>query len=254
MNLIYITGISSLIIQIITGVFDFYVLNLNTPINLTLLRELLLVEFIVQIIEGAFYIWMIMNFSTIRNITPKRYFDWMITTPSMLLTYSLFLLYLKDTSNIDSSQIKCDNQEDNIEHKNVACKGMIEVIRDNWRILLPILLLNWLMLLFGYLGEMNVIPIITANILGFIPFLIYFGIIYYNFAKDFELGRITFAVFFGLWALYGVAAFFSYNIKNITFNILDLFAKNFFGLFLAGLIVYKMKKTKKEKKETEKHT
>jgi hypothetical protein len=240
MNLIYITGIGSLIIQIITAILDFYVLNLNTPINLTLLKELLLVEFVVQIIEGAFYIWMIMNFSSIRNITPKRYFDWMITTPSMLLTYSLFLLYLKETSNIDSSKIKCDENEN--QNQNVACKGMKEVIIDNWWILLPILLLNWIMLLFGFLGEMNIIPIVIANILGFIPFFIYFGLIYYNFAKDFTLGKITFAVFFSLWGLYGVAAFLSYNTKNIIFNILDLFAKNFFGIFLAFLIVYKMKK------------
>ena len=42
MNLIYITGIGSLIIQIITAILDFYVLNLNIPINLTLLKELLL--------------------------------------------------------------------------------------------------------------------------------------------------------------------------------------------------------------------
>ncbi len=242
MNLIYITGIGSLIIQIITAILDFYVLNLNTPINLTLLKELLLVEFVVQIIEGAFYIWMIMNFSSIRNITPKRYFDWMITTPSMLLTYSLFLLYLKETNNIDSNKIKCDENQKQNQNQNVACKGMKEVIIDNWRILLPILLLNWIMLLFGFLGEMNIIPIVIANILGFIPFFIYFGLIYYNFAKDFTLGKITFAVFFSLWGLYGVAAFLSYNTKNIIFNILDLFAKNFFGIFLAFLIVYKMKK------------
>jgi glycopeptide antibiotics resistance protein len=125
---------------------------------------------------------------------------------------------------------------------------MKEVIIDNWRSLLPILLLNWMMLLFGFLGEMNVIPIVTANILGFIPFMIYFGMIYHNFAKDFTIGRITFVVFFVLWGLYGVAAFLPYGAKNIIFNILDLFAKNFFGIFLATLIVYKMKKPE-EKEE-----
>lgn len=246
MNLIYITGIASLIIQIVTGIFDFYILNLNTPQNLTLLKELLLVEFIVQIIEGSFYIWMVMNFATISNITPNRYFDWMFTTPSMLLTYSLFLLYLKETHNIDSNQIKCDTQKTN---QNIACKSITEVISNNWRSLVPIFLLNWLMLLFGFLGEMNILPIITANILGFIPFIIYFGMIYHNFAKDFEIGKITFSVFFGLWGLYGVSAFFPYNVKNIMFNILDLFAKNFFGIFLATLIFFKMKKNEEKEKK-----
>jgi bacteriorhodopsin len=42
--------------------------------------------------------------------------------------------------------------------------------------------------------------------------------------------------FFIFWALYGVAAILPYFIKNIFYNILDLFAKNFFGLFLAYII------------------
>ncbi len=223
MSIIYITGVISLIIQVITGIFDYYVLQLNIPPEINLLRELLLVEFVVQIIEGSFYIWMVMNFSTIKNITPKRYFDWVITTPSMLLTYSIFLIYLKN-------------------NEKEGTRSMSDVIKEHWKVLLPIILLNWLMLLFGYLGEMKIIPIVTANILGFIPFIIYFGMIYHNFAKDFLLGKQTFAIFFGLWLLYGVAAFFPYYLKNSCYNILDLFAKNFFGIFIAGVIIYKLKK------------
>ena len=241
MSLIYITGVLSLIIQIVTGIFDYYVLGLAVPKDLTLLRELLLVEFVVQIIEGSFYIWMVMNFSTIQNITPKRYFDWVITTPSMLITYSLFLLYLKERSNIqEKKKSGIDIDIEKIE-QNISTKGMKQVIRENWRVLLPVILLNWMMLLFGFLGEINVIPMITANILGFIPFLAYFGMIYYHFASDFTIGKLTFGIFFGLWFLYGIASFFPYYIKNSAFNILDLFAKNFFGIFLAALILYKLK-------------
>ena len=94
MNIIYITGILSLIIQIITGIFDYYILNLQITPNLKLLRELLFVEFIVQLVEGCFYIWMVMNFSKISNITPNRYFDWFFTTPTMLITYSIYLIYV----------------------------------------------------------------------------------------------------------------------------------------------------------------
>ncbi len=233
MSIIYNTGVLSLIIQFITGVIDYYVLNLTTPPELNLLTDLLLVEFIVQIVEGSFYIWMVANFSKIKNITPYRYFDWLITTPTMLTTFSVFLIYMKD-------------------NEKEGTRSMHEIIKENWKVLLPIVLLNWLMLLFGYLGEMNVIPIITANILGFIPFLIYFGMIYNYLAKDFLLGRKLFAVFFGLWLLYGVAAFLPYDIKNSSFNILDLFAKNFFGIFIGLLIIYKLKKyNEDEKKITE---
>jgi hypothetical protein len=233
MSIIYITGVLSLIIQIITGLFDYYVLRKDVPSELKLLKELLWVEFIVQLIEGSFYIWMVMNFAHIKNITPNRYFDWVITTPTMLLTYSLFLIYLRG------------------EEKDKD-KGMKELIKENWKILLPIVLLNFLMLLFGYLGEMKVLTTVVANICGFIPFLIYFGLIYYYFAKDFLLGRQTFWVFSGLWFLYGVAAFFPYYLKNSCFNILDLFAKNFFGIFIAAVILYKLKNYKENNKKAKK--
>ena len=233
MSIIYITGVLSLIIQIITGLFDYYVLRQDVPSELKLLKELLWVEFIVQLIEGSFYIWMVLNFAHIKNITPNRYFDWVITTPTMLLTYSLFLIYLRG------------------EEKDKD-KGMKDLIKEHWKILLPIVLLNFLMLLFGYLGEMKVLTTVVANICGFVPFLIYFGLIYYYFAKDFLLGRQTFWVFFGLWFLYGVAAFFPYYIKNSSFNILDLFAKNFFGIFIAGVILYKLKNYKENNKKEKK--
>jgi uncharacterized RDD family membrane protein YckC len=76
--------------------------------------------------------------------------------------------------------------------------------------------------------------------------------IYNNFAKDFYMGRLTFIVFFGLWLLYGVAAFFPYAIKNASYNILDLFAKNFFGIFLAILILYKTHQIKESHIEIKK--
>ena len=245
MNIIQLTGIVSLIIQVITGIFDYYVLNLTITPDLKLLRDLLFVEFCVQIVEGIFYIWLVLNFNKIKNITPNRYFDWSITTPTMLLTYCVYLIYLKNTSN-DKSK-KNENQ-----CTDVSCKGMYEIVLENWKVLLPIILLNLVMLIFGYLGEMNIISVIKANLLGFIPFFIYFSMIYNNFAKDFTIGKYTFAVFFGLWLLYGVAAFLPYTQKNISFNILDLFAKNFFGVFIGTLILYKLNKNQ-QNIENQKH-
>ena len=63
-----------------------------------------------------------------------------------------------------------------------------------------------------------------------------FYIIYDKFAKYTELGTTLFWYFLVVWSLYGVAACLSYKIKNISYNILDLFAKNFFGLFLAYVL------------------
>ena len=169
MNIIQTTGILSLIIQVFTGIFDYYVLSLEIPPNLKLLSDLLFVELCVQIVEGIFYTWMVINFTQISNITPTRYFDWFITTPIMLLTYSVYLIYLKNSSNDETEKepTKCTG---------VNCKGMYEIVSENWKILLPIIILNAIMLIFGFLGEMNIISIVKANILGFIPFFIYFSI------------------------------------------------------------------------------
>jgi bacteriorhodopsin len=40
----------------------------------------------------------------------------------------------------------------------------------------------------------------------------------------------------GFWALYGLFALLNYTAKNVSYNILDLFAKNFFGVFLSLVI------------------
>ena len=93
------------------------------------------------------------------------------------------------------------------------------------------------MLLFGYLGETFVIPILTGVVLGFIPFLIYYYIIYKKYALlSTDMGLNMFYYFFIFWSLYGIAAVLPYKLKNMWYNILDLFSKNFFGLFLAYLL------------------
>jgi hypothetical protein len=90
--------------------------------------------------------------------------------------------------------------------------------------------------LFGYLGELKKISLFTSVFGGFVPFFMMFYIIYENFAKYTDLGTSLFWYFVIVWGLYGVAACLSYKLKNTSYNILDLFAKNFFGLFLAYLL------------------
>lgn len=220
-NIIYRTGILSLIIQIITGVFDYYVLGLTIPASFLLLKNLLWLEFFVQIVEGTFYVWMVTNFSKIADITHFRYYDWFITTPTMLFTYSFYLLYLK---------YKEENKE--------IDKNIYELVQENLAILIPVIVLNALMLVFGYLGEIKKMSKYLAAFLGFIPFILMFSIIYTNYAMFSADGIKTFWYFCGIWSLYGVASVLPYDIKNIMYNILDLFAKNFFGIFLAFILFF----------------
>jgi hypothetical protein len=112
------------------------------------------------------------------------------------------------------------------------------IMYDNASLFTAILGLNTLMLAFGYLAELGRIPYKLAAILGFVPFVAYFYLIYDAFAKYTDFGRQIFWVFSGIWALYGVASVMSYRVKNVMYNILDLFAKNFFGIFIAGLLYF----------------
>ena len=219
-DLIYTTGVASFIIQIITTIVDTYALVIPTPPALYDIKALLWVEYIVNLIEGIFYFWMITNFSVVKNITIYRYYDWVITTPTMLFTYSMYLLIVKKI-------------EENKKHT------LFDVVDSEKYTLLIIILLNWLMLFFGYIGELGKMSVQLSTFLGFIPFIIMFYIIYENYAKHTELGVNTFIYFVSVWGLYGVAALMKYEVKNIMYNILDLFAKNFFALFLAYVLIYR---------------
>jgi bacteriorhodopsin len=196
-------------------------LFVKTPISLLVVKQLLWVETIVQVIEFIFYGWMINNFSKIKNITKYRYYDWVLSTPLMLYVYIMYLEFMKNKENVNGIQ-----------------KNLLDLTKDNLTIIIVVLLLNALMLMFGYLAEIKKMSFNLAAVLGFIPFVIMFYMIYVNYAQYTKLGASTFWYFSGIWALYGIASVMSYKIKNISYNILDLFAKNFFGLYLAYVLVY----------------
>ena len=223
MHVIHFTGIFSLIVQIITAIVDLYGLSLVVPASFALLHELLLMEFIVQIIEGGFYIWMITKFNSIKNITPFRYYDWMLTTPTMLITFMFYLMFLRD------------------QEKGVKSESFFTELKNHWQLILKVALLDWAMLFAGYLGEKQIFSYLSTTLVGFIPFFLMFYLIYKNFASHSVEGQRIFWYFSGIWAIYGIAALLPYNIKNSMYNILDIFAKNFFGLFLA-YVLYKASK------------
>ena len=222
----------SLVIQIITGIFNVYVMIVNQNKEMILLKSILLLELIVQVVEGIFYVWMASLFSSIKNVTPKRYFDWMITTPLMLFSLCLYLEYLNEEEKKKEKKDKKDTFE------NYTLDPIIDAFSKNKNVLIPIFLLNWLMLLFGYLGEIGIMNNLIAVISGFIPFIAYYIMIYDNYAKYTEFGKQLFWYFAGVWSLYGVAAVMPYYWKNISYNILDIFSKNFFGLYLGYVIWY----------------
>jgi hypothetical protein len=213
--LFYITLVISIIVQIITGIIEFAAFFVKVPTAYFLIRQLLILELVVQLIEGSFYFWLAYNFTKVLNVTPKRYIDWVITTPTMLITLMMYLIYL-------------GSQPNDLE--------FFSLFKNNSTIFILVIVLNWLMLLFGYLGEMRIIPVLLGVFFGFIPFLIYYYIIYVNYVSENNSGYLLFWYFFFFWSLYGFVAILPYYIKNSCYNILDLFSKNFFGIFLSYII------------------
>jgi hypothetical protein len=218
-KIFYVTLIVSVVIQLLTTVFDIGALFIKVPSEFNIIRQLLVLEFTVQIIEGSFYIWLVYNFNNVTDVTPKRYIDWAITTPTMLIELIIYIIYLYHREKNTTSKLE-----------------FFDIISKNASTITYILALNWLMLLFGYLGEKKILSTITGVILGFIPFLLYYLLIFINFVRN-KMGFYIFLYFFIFWGLYGVVALLPYNIKNASYNILDLFSKNFFGIFLSYIVI-----------------
>jgi len=217
--MIYASGIFSLLVQLLVGTIDYKALYLPLERNDEILRDLLKVEVVVQIIEFIFYVWLIYYFSKIsRNITPFRYLDWAITTPLMLITLSAFL-----------------------KHDGSTKMRLSDFLSNYKGSILQIVLLNAAMLLFGLIGELGFLNVYLSTALGFIPFAFNFKYIKETFLPSDEdkFKNALFYWFVFFWALYGVFALTSYTIKNTGYNILDIFAKNFFGLFLAYVVYTK---------------
>jgi bacteriorhodopsin len=204
-------------VQVITGMIELAALFITVKPNILFLKQLLIVEFTVQIIELLFYIWLFANLHNISNITSKRYADWVITTPTMLFTLIMYLTYTNT--------------------HNLKNKTLYNEFNKNKENIIIILFLNLLMLIFGYLGETEQINKTYAITFGFFPFILYFWLIYENYAKYSDFGKKLFYYFFIVWTFYGIVAYFPYYLRNSCYNILDLFAKNFFGLYLAYLIL-----------------
>jgi bacteriorhodopsin len=228
---------ASLLVQILTAIIDLYVLMLNIPKPFLVLKQLLILEFIVQIVEGTFYVWLATSFQTIENITPYRYYDWFITTPTMLITFTIYLIYLNDLE--DNKEGNKNEYNDEIDKKNNDINkndDFFKILKNNSTNLTYIIILNAIMLTFGLLNEHNILNKYVAVFCGFIPFVILFYLIYDNYAKYSKQGTTIFIYFCSIWSIYGVAALMPYHWKNIFYNILDLFAKNFFGLYLAYIL------------------
>lgn len=211
----------SLLLQIITTLIPFDGFSVKLQEKDKVLQGILSIETFVQVVEMMFYIWIVFAIKDLKSVTPRRYIDWSITTPVMLFTTIVFLKY---------SELKEKNQK-----KNLTIKSFLV---DNKENVIKLVIYNALMLLFGFLGETGILNKTVSVTIGFVFFFLAFNLIYQEYAKHSKEGIKLFLFVFIVWLLYGVAALAPLKIKNISYNMLDIVSKNFYGLF----IYYKIKK------------
>jgi bacteriorhodopsin len=203
----------SLLVQLITGLFSALGLTINLDESDQILQKIIGLELIVQIIEFGFYIFFVSNFN-LETLAINRYSDWVISTPTMLFSMAAYFFYEEQ------------------KEKNIVENNLLDFTLTHKWILLEIFFFNFCMLAFGYLGETGVIDRYTALVLGTACFARSFYILYKEFADKSIIGKQLFSILFVIWGLYGVAFVTPVVQKNIGYNILDIVAKNFFGLYL----------------------
>tara|TARA_Y100000389_G_C17444948_1_gene510995 strand:- start:1208 stop:1903 length:696 start_codon:yes stop_codon:yes gene_type:complete len=216
----------SLFVQIVTSLISLDGVNIELDKNDIVLQDILNLELFVQLVEAVFYIWIIYGLKDFNKMTERRYIDWMITTPTMLLSTIIFMKY-----------------QENKEKNNGKVIQFWDFIDEHKENIIKMIIFNGLMLLFGYLGETKAISKPISIGIGFIFFYFSFNLIYKEYASKSELGTKLFKVLLVLWALYGVAANLSHIPKNISYNMLDIVSKNFYGLY----IYYRIKELSKNR-------
>jgi bacteriorhodopsin len=171
------------------------------------IRHILNLETCISVVAAFFYAVFMEKINTpdeinYKDININRYVDWSITTPIMLLVLLLALCYNNG--------------------KSVTLGS-----------LLIILVLNYGMLLFGFLGETGKFDKVKGNLIGFVFFVAMYGYIYIKHIHGLGIfdNNILFYAFVILWSLYGVVYFLKEKMKNVYYNILDLWSKCFVGIF-----------------------
>ena len=207
---------ASLLVQVITGLIGIFALTQPVSHEHFALKQALGIEMSVQATQFLLYLWIVLRFH-IPSMALTRYIDWIITTPLMLISIMLYFTY-------EAQQATKGPDDERVTLR--------EFLLEHYSLVMLVLLGNFVMLIFGLLGELGVIDKTLATIIGFAGLVVAFGTIYHQFARTQDT-RLIFMVIFTVWSLYGVA----YNLdeipKNIFYNFLDIVAKNMFGLFLS---------------------
>jgi hypothetical protein len=215
----------SFYVQIITLIFGLLIVFLtNVSSYNRLIREALILENGVQIIEGSFYVWFIYFYTKNvdkEDIAKYRYYDWFFSTPLMIISTVAYFHYNNTKLYGLSASV---------------ASSLYNFIKTDIQKISELLFYNFNMLFLGYLQELKLISLTISTIFGFLFLGLLFLKMFVYYVKNNSANYLIFYLMLFIWSLYGVAALYKNKIKNASYNILDVFSKNFFGLFLSYLV------------------
>lgn len=175
-----------------------------------ILSSLLIADTVVQAIEIVFYL-IFLNLK--RKRTLYRYVDWFVSTPVMLISTMALLEFFATQDSVV-----------------VTVASFVSTYTNE---IVYVVLMNALMLAFGFCAEAGWISTRIAVSFGFLPFVATFALMFAKFAYKSTEGIAFLVVMCFLWFCYGVAAYQSYTVKNVMYNVLDIVSKNFYGVFVS---------------------
>lgn len=204
---------ASVLVQLITGAAGFYGLSVPIKPESFVLKQVLGLEMVVQVIELIFY-FVFLNIFDLATLTQSRYLDWFISTPIMLFTTALYFTWRQGKT-----------------------EDIWSFVKEHWKSLAWIVALNAGMLAFGLAAEYGMISRWFGFAAGTLCLVGAFWILRSEFAAGDRFTEWMWAIMFGIWSMYGVAFMTPAVTKNVAYSILDILAKNFFGVFLVTQIV-----------------
>jgi hypothetical protein len=216
MNVVEKTLYVSLVAQILALLISISTLFFPVSSLDVMLKDVMNMEIVVQIVEAIFYIWFSVVFVAGVDFASYRYFDWVITTPTMLVSTIAYFEY--------------------VARKDLGMSrgyGLRQFWNENKENIVKIVAYNFMMLLVGYLNEIGLMDIYSSTIIGFGFFGLVFHLMYTRYARQNPKNMGLFYFMFIVWGLYGVAAIYPNAIKNTSYNLLDIVSKNFYGVYLA---------------------
>jgi len=216
--IVTVTTNISIYVQAAVGLIDLVALTVKVPEKHMILKDILALETIVQVIETSWYLFVIRRLPQ-EEMAKNRYYDWLFSTPLMLVSMFCYLLY-----------------EEQMEFRpNATPLRLSSVVKTHTESITRIILSNLAMLSVGYLYETGQLSKQVAFAYGFVFLVNTFSIMYSQAGSKSAKGKILFSIMFLLWSIYGVAFLLPTAVKNTIFNINDLFSKNFFELYIAIL-------------------